>query len=209
MIRIFLPAVLLILGFQCQNESPEPLPAYDFTEKLTLTPYKKIYEVDDTIWVQFKTTEKSLFDRLSNNHISTDTTYLGLSFYLERHYPVLNQVGFFSEATVENALEVSYTPLYTYYNVLNFRTGCDDNSYFFRAAFVPKEPGVFSIRPQVDFSPCPTKLSAPRAKFTFTFDLADCNKDVWLTVPPESRRGESGFTDLIIERKEMFVFKVE
>lgn len=207
--HIFLSASLLTLGFQCHNESPAPVPAYEYAEKLTLAPYRKAYAINDTIWVEFQTEDKTLFDKLSGIRITTDTTYLGLNFYFQRHYPIGNTVELFSDATAYNALEVGFTPLYTYYNVLNFRTDCVESRYFFRVAFVPKKAGIFSIVPQAAVSPCLNKLSITSSTFTFTFDLADCNKDVWLSIPPQSRGGEHGFTDLSIDRKEMFVFKVE
>jgi hypothetical protein len=208
-ILTFLGLALLTMGFQCEKDYPALTPAHEYAEKLTLTPYKKSYLVGDTIWVQFQTADKTLFDKLRGNRISTDTTFLRVNFNFHRRYPIGNTVELFSETKVENALEVSFTPLYTYYNVLNFKTGCGNSRYFFRAGFVPKKTGVYSIEPHGDVSPCPTKLNVPYTTFRFTFDVADCNKDVWLSIPPQSRSGELGYTDASIDKKEIFVFKVE
>lgn len=197
------------MSFQCDKDYPALAPTFEYTEKLTLMPYKKIYAVGDTIWVQFQSADKTLFDKLSGNRISTDTTFLRVNFNFHRRYPIENTVELFSDTKVDNALDVSFTPLYTYYNVLNFKTDCSNSRYFFRIGFVPKKTGVYSIEPHGDISPCPSKLSFPYSTFTFTFDLADCNKDVWLSIPSQSRGGELGYTDISIDKKEIFVFKVE
>ena len=208
-IFVFLGVALLTMSFQCNKDHPAPRPTYEYAEKLTLTPYGKSYAVNDTIWVQFQTADKTLFDKLSSNRISTDTTFLRVQFNFHRRYPIGNTVELFSDVRVENALDVSYASLYTYYNVLDFKTDCGNNRYFFRIGFVPKKIGVYSIEPNGNVSPCPNKVSFPYTAFKFTFDLADCNKDVWLSIPPQSRSGELGHTDVSIDKKEMFVFKVE
>ncbi|HXI01284.1 MAG TPA: hypothetical protein VNI52_13535 [Sphingobacteriaceae bacterium] len=196
------------MSFQCNKDYTLPNPAYEYTEKLSLTPYRKTYAVNDTIWVQFQTINKTLFDKLSGNRISTDTTFLRVKFNFHRRYP--NNAGeLFSDIKVDNGLDVSFRPLDSRYNVLNFKTDCRNDPYFFRVGFVPKKTGVYSIEPHGDVSPCPNKLTSPYSTFKFTFDLADCNKDVWLSIPPQSRGGELGSTDLRIDKKEMFVFKVE
>ena len=197
------------MGFQCRKDYPAPIPSYEYTEKLTLTPYKKTYAVGDTIWIQFQTADKTLFDKLSGNRISTDSTFLRVNFDFHRRYPSGTTVELFSDTKVDNALNVSFTPLYTYYNVLTFKTDCGNGRYFFRVGFVPKKIGVYSIEPHGAVSPCPNKLNFPYSTFKFSFDLADCNKDVWLSIPPQSRSGEIGHTDVSIDKKEMFVFKVE
>jgi hypothetical protein len=197
------------MGFQCYKDYPVPMPTYEYAEKLTLIPYKKTYAVGDTILVQFQTTNKALFDKLSGNRIATDTTLLSVIFNFHKRYPVENIVELFGDTKVENVSDVSFTPLYTYYNVLTFKTDCGSSPYFFRFYFVPKKTGFYSIEPHGDVSPCPNKLTFPFSTFKFTFDLADCNKDVWLAIPPQSRGGELGYTDVSIDKKEMFVFYVK
>ena len=198
------------MGFQCNKDVyPASTPVYEYTEKLTLTPYKKVYAINDTIWVQFKTNDKTLFDKLTSSRVATDTTFLQVGFNFHKRYPIGNTVELFSNVKVDNALDMRFAPLYTYYNVLNFKTDCSSNRYFFNVGFVPKKTGVYSIEPHGSVSPCPNKINFPYSTFRFTFDLADCNKDVWLSIPSASRGGELGHTDVSIDKKEIFVFKVE
>lgn len=208
-IFIFSCVALTTMGFRCEKDLPVPSPSYEFEEMLTLIPYKKTYAVGDTIWVQFQTADKTLFDKLSGNRIAADTTFLGVNFNLHKRYPNGNAGELFSDTKVDNALDVSFTPLYTYYNVLDFKTDCGNIPYYFRVGFVPKKKGVYSVEPHADVSPCPDKMGFAYSTFKFTFDLADCNKDVWLSIPAASRGGELGHTDVMIDKKEIFVFRVE
>lgn len=199
----------IIMGTQCRKDYVTPKPTYKFVEKLTLTPYKKVYSINDTIWVQFQTTDKSLYDQLSNRRISTDTTFLGGGFYYHRRYPIGNVQEFFCDVDIDNSLNPKFTTLYTSYNVLDFATNCNSNNYFFKVGFIPKMTGVYSIEPHLQAVPCANKVNRNYTTTNFIFDLADCNKDVWLSIPPASRGGELGSTDVSIDKKEMFVFKVE
>jgi hypothetical protein len=70
------------MGTQCGKDFITPSPTYEFSEKLSLTPYKKVYSINDTIWVQFQTNDKSLYDKISNSRISTDTTFLKGGFII-------------------------------------------------------------------------------------------------------------------------------
>jgi hypothetical protein len=199
----------IIMGTQCGKDHVTPDPTYKFLEKLTLSPYKKIYSINDTIWVQFQTADKSLYDQLSNTRISTDTTFLRGGFYYYRRYPVKNVQEFFCDVDIDNSLNPEFTTLYTWYNVLNFATDCNSSRFFFKIGFIPKMIGVYSIEPNLTAVDCANKVNRNYTTTNFIFDLADCNKDVWLSIPPGSRGGEDGFTDVRIDKKEIFVFRVE
>lgn len=201
--------VILTMSFQCGKDDIKPMPSYEFFEKLTLTPYKKIYSIGDTIIVQFQTNDKKLFDFLSNSKISTDTSQLLVGFYYHKRYMIGTHPEFFCETEVDNPINVSFTTLYPWYNVLTYETNCSDQNYFLRASFIPKKTGIYSLEPFISHKYCQNKIEKPNTTSKFVFDLADCNKDVWLSIPPESRGGELGFTDVQIDNKDIFVFKVE
>jgi len=109
------------MGFQCEKLYTVPVPTYEFTEKLSLTPYKKIYAINDTIWVQFQTTNKTLFDKLSGNRVATDTSFLQVGFSLNRLFPLGNTVELFSDVKVENGLNILFKPLSQSNNDLTFK----------------------------------------------------------------------------------------
>ena len=195
-------------GLQCYKDFPIAAPKYEFSEKLSLTPYKKTYSLNDTIWVQFQTSNKSLFDKLSNSRILTDTTNLNVRFNYHFRYPRGTTFQYYSEPIVDNPMNLTFTSPYTYYNMLSFRTSCTSSNYLIKVAFVLKAKGIFSIEPHILPESCPNKLEHYYSTSNFIFDLTDCNKDVWLSIPPNSRSGELGFTDVRIDNKEIFVFEV-
>jgi len=92
---------------------------------------------------------------------------------------------------------------------LKFHTGCNNQPYFFKAGFVVKKTGVFTLEPGALVSPCPDKKADVPSSFIFTFDLADCNKDVWLSVRAQSLSGLDSYVDPDIDTKRIFVFKVQ
>jgi hypothetical protein len=205
----FFSFFLLAMGFQCNKDLVAPEPVHEYAEKLSLSPYKKIYSINDTIWLQFQTTNKALFDKRTGTQIRTDTTYLQAIFHLFRRYPAGAAVEFFSEVKTDSVQDLSFTPLYTYYNTLSFKTSCSSSRYFFRAGFILKKTGIYSLEPNGSLAACAGKYNLPYTTFRFTFDLPDCNKDIWLSIPVQSRGGETGFTDRRIDEKEIFLFKVE
>lgn len=195
------------MGTQCRRDFPTaPDPTYTFLEKIKLTPYKKIYTIHDTIWVQFKTSQKSLYDELSSRYISTDTTFLQVTFNYHKRYRVYNTPEFFCDVVVDNIPNPDFATLYTWYNVLNFQTDCNSNNYYFKVGFIPNKTGIFSIDPNIKVVYCANKIERNFITTRFIFDLDDCNKDIWLSIPPASRGGQNASS---IEKKETFFFKVE
>lgn len=199
---------ILIMGFQCERDMFVVKPLYEFSEKLSLSPYKKTYVVGDTIWIQFQTADKSLFDKLTGSKISTDTTFLHTSFSIRLLYSTSVLATKMFDTKVEPAIDVQHESGQQFHNV-HFKTDCSINRYSFRVGFVLKQKGIFSIQPYCILSACPSKQNVYYSTFKFLFDLSDCNKDIWLSIPPVSRGGELGSTDVKIDRKELFVFKVD
>lgn len=208
-VLLFSTSLMVSTGFQCYRDFKPSPPEYEFAEKLSLSPYKKTYALNDTIWVQFQTNNKGLFDKLSNSQILTDTTYLQSRFHYHVRYPRGITPEFFCEVIVDNPIDLTFTPQYSYYNILMFKTSCNSSNYLIKVAFILKKKGIFSIEPHISPEICPNKTKWYHSTSNFVFDLIDCNKDVWLSIPAASRGGELGFTDIRIDKKEIFVFKVE
>jgi hypothetical protein len=203
---------LITMGLQCGKEypaTPQVIPVYKYAEKITLTPFRKVYAINDTIWVQFQTADKTLYDELSGRRISTDTTFLKVSFDLIRQYPAEFNLEEYAGVTVENGLEVSFKPVIAPRDELTFHTDCGNGPYFFKAGFVLKKTGVYSLQPLAMVTPCPDKKTDLPSNFTFTFDLPDCNTDVWQTIEDKSVNGRDSYIGVGIERKQIFAFKVE
>ena len=208
-LSILIGFALMNIGLQCDKDDMGYKEEYSFLEKISLTPYKKTYFISDTIWLQFQTSDKSLFDRFTGSRISTDTTFLQTTINYNRRFPSDTINDFFGSVKVNGGMDMTFTSSNLNFNLLRFKTECTNNPYFFRVGFVPNKTGIYIISAGAFVNNCPNKLKFQYSALQFTFDLADCNKDVWLSIPPNSRGGETGVTDLRIDRKELFVFKVE
>lgn len=201
---------LLSMDMQCYRDYSITPYTYQFAEKVMLYPYKKQYSINDTIWVEYRTADKSMYDKLSRSRINTDTTTLSQYIYYHKRYPSSSLGDIFcSTVVVGGANPVFGTPIW--YNTLKLESECSSRFYFLKAGFVPKTTGIYSLELPANSSlvRCPNKISSIYCSNQFTFDLADCNKDVYLSIPPNSRSGERGFVDVRIDNKEYFVFKVE
>lgn len=200
---------LLLMGFQCDIEKIRPKPVFEFSEKISLRPYKKTYKVGDTIWIEFQTADKSLFDKISQNKILKDTTFLRAGFSFRQLYPSATSSAPILETKIDNTLNIEYESASQGFYGLSFKTDCANSRYFIKFGILPKQSGIFSIQPTGAINPCENKQIHHLSSFTFLFDLADCNKDVWLSIPNSSRGGQLGITDVSIDNKELFVYKVQ
>lgn len=196
----------ILMGTQCRRDFITPDPVYKYSEKLSLTPYKKIYSINDTIWVQFHSTDKSLYDELSDQRVPADTAYLHVMMHYTKHYRIGTTSEFFCNVIVDNNPNPDFTISATNNNDLNFTTACHSDNFFFRVGFIPIETGIYSINYRIQTFDCPNKIVRNHTTTHFTFDLDDCNKDVWLSIPRASRGGENGSS---IDKKETFYFKVQ
>ncbi|MDN3657229.1 hypothetical protein QWZ08_16385 [Ferruginibacter paludis] len=209
-ILLLITIVLTTMSFECRKEGPPPPPpVYEFEEKISLTPYKKTYAVNDTIRVQFETTDKSLFDKLSGKKVATDTTYLQADFSCYKIYRPDYDTVTFCDVKIDDPVAPTLVTLYPYHGLLSYQTACNSNNYNLKMEFIPKKPGIYSLQPHIKLMYCPNKTIGQPITSRFIFNLNDCNKDVWLTIPPASRGGELGSTDVAIDNKENFVFRVE
>lgn len=205
----FLLASQILSCQKCEKEYTAIPPKYDFVEKLTLTPYKKIYSINDTIWIQFQAVNKTLYDKLSNSLISMDTSSVSVRFLYHKRYIIGNQPEYFCEINADNRLNPAFNTLYTFYNELNIKTSCNDQ-FSFKVGFIPKKTGIYSLEPRLIVDYCPTKIVRDFLTSKFVFDLADCNKDIWFSIPEQSRRStDPDYEPSLIDKKEIFVFKVE
>lgn len=204
----------VFLKFQCRKDfAPQPILVYQFSEKFKVSPYKKLYNIGDTIWLDILSNDKTLFDYLSNQNVRNDTTYISSSFLYQERYTL---AAYSSDTLVKcitsggNSIKLTTSPYY--YNTLEFNTNCNSISNSMKIGFVPIKAGIFSINLSNGIvNKCPTKaVQFPYSIFKLTYDLVDCNKDVYLSIPPVSR-GESvkGYTENLIDNKLIYILKVE
>ncbi len=201
----------MTMGMQCGKESQTIIPilVHQYEAKLTLTPFKKVYAINDTIWIQFKTADKTLFDKLSGYNISTDTTFLKVFFTLIKQFPFDRNIDTYASAVVENGLDINFVPVIPTRNDLTFNTYCNNDPYFFKVGIVLLKTGVYSLQPGAQVSSCPDKKTNFPSSFSYTYDLPDCNYDVWKSIAAQSANGKDSYINSGIEGKQIFAIRVE
>lgn len=213
---ILLFALTIIFGFQCHKYDIEPMPIQQsFREKISLFPAQKIYNVNDTIWLKFTTTDKTLFDTISKQRLSTDLVRFNFGSILIPKYNTPNNISnsFCKFITANNV-----TPYYDttqLYSRVSYDVGCDAQpSYNIQLGIVLKYPGIYLLNPSGiarGLQPCANQTNPyPSSELYFTYDLPDCNKDVFLSIPPAHREEyPAGAIQRNIDAKFSFALKVQ
>lgn len=201
------------MGTQCDKEDIEY--KYNFIEKIDLFPAKKSYKVDDTIWLQYTNTSRWLHDNLTNQNIIADTVSVQFQVSFNTRYNApFNPPGGFCDYVTINGVNVGRY-LGDRGTGFLFTFGCaGNNSYDFKIGVVPKQKGIYSLdmygTPR-SVSACSNRISGfPLSTLEYRFNVADGNKDVFLTIPSYAR-GESpkGHTESKIDSKQVYIAKVE
>ena len=203
---------LLCMSTECRKE--EIKYKYNFSEKLDLFPAQKTYKVGDTIWIQYTNPDKKLFDSPTRQYINLDSIYvpLQISFNCRYNTPV-NPAGGFCDYVSVNGVNVGRY-LGDYGTGFLSQFGCHNNNYDFKVGIVPRQKGIYSLDlfgVLRTIGPCPGRiLNIPLATIEYRFNLADCNKDIYQSIPPYSR-GESqkGYTESKIDDKQVYLVNVE
>ena len=206
--------VMLFMGFHCHKEDIPP-PQYDFVETVSLFPAQKNYHVGDTVWIEYVNTDNKLFDRKTSQKVLADS--LSFEFLVSlnaRFNTVINPQGGFCYYLTppgfksEGTSGVFGTGLY-------LTTGCGaDNSYSFKLGIVFKEKGIFTFDLGSNrlVSPCLNRKQKFQVSVIgFKFNIADGNKDIYLSIPLVSRGGKSasGVVERDIDEKKTFALIVD
>jgi hypothetical protein len=212
---ILLFTLTIILGFQCHKNDLEPAPIQQsFKEKVNLFPAQKTYNVNDTIWLKFTTTNKTLFDAISNQRLSTDSVRFNFGATLLPKYNTPNNVSSFCKFITTNNVTPYYDTTLLYSRV-SFDVGCDGQPFYnIQLGIVLKYPGIYLLNPTgiaKNLNPCANQTNPyPSSELYFTYDLADCNKDVFLSIPPALREEyPAGAIQRNIDEKYSFALRVQ
>jgi len=204
---------MLCVGTQCNKE--DIVYQYSFIEKIDLFPSQKSYHLGDTIWLQYVNPNKRLFDHLTRQYILADTVAITLQVAFNSRYNApFNPADGYCDYVSSYGTNVGRY-LDTNGSGLLLEFGCSsNNSYDFKIGLVLKEKGIYSLDlAQISRSvaACTNRISAfPLSTIMYRFNVADGNKDIFLSIPPDSR-GESvkGFTENKIDNKETYIVQVE
>ena len=204
---------LLCMGTQCDKDYIEY--KYNFIEKINLFPAQQSYKVGDTIWVSYTNPTKRLFDNRTSQLIAADTVSIDFQISFNSRYNApLNLAGGFCDYITANGVNAGrYLGAYGTGMLLTF--GCNStNNYDFTVGVVPKQKGIYSLDllgvPR-NVGACPNRNSGfPPSTIEYRFNVADGNKDIYLTIPPYSRNESTkGYTESKIDNKQVYIVRVE
>jgi hypothetical protein len=199
---------LITMGVRCQKDKINYV--YHFTEKIDIFPQQKSYHVGDTIWLQHSNPSNQLYDSRTNSYFSADTLAIGFTGVLNFVYSNPYQPVDSTCEVIYKGQQVGHTFFYQYF-------GCNGNSFNFKVGFVLIKTGIyeFNFTDTREVSSCSGPYSVgsglfPPSIISYKLNFVDGNKDVWLSIPQNSR-GESPkhFTEDAIDRKEIYIIKVE
>ena len=206
---LVLSLALSTTGFRCYKDDVGP--GYQFAAMFSLAPYKKVYSINDTIRLQFRTTDKTFIDQVSNTPIGTDSTHMLLQFQY-----VNLAVGPANQDTLCYSMLSGFLngglKVFSNYTVVELDTDCANTPFYsVEVSFIPKKRGVYGLRlpyPAVFFTCRGRATTFPAANLLFTYNLPDCNKDVFLSIPQGQRR-DGPYTEELIDKKQIFAFEVQ
>ncbi len=199
------------MGVQC-NKTGNFSYTYNFIEKVNLFPVQKTYKTGDTIWILYTNPNKKLFDENTGQLVAVDSVALSFNVayqtrFVKTYHPPEGYCDFISASGINTD-----RTLYDYSSNFNRLAVCDaDNSLDFKIAIVPKQIGIFSLDLATmggGVAACSNRSTAfPYSSLIYKFNLTDCNKDVYLSIPVNSR-GESpaGATESLIDRVKRFLY---
>lgn len=201
------------MGLQCEKEYIAPS-KQNFLERVSLTPAQKVYNVNDTIWLRYITSNKTFLDTISGQRLPSNTIKFGFGAVLLPKYGTpLNPTDGFCSFILPNNVTAQYVTSQsgtsTYFGI-----NCDNaTAYNIQLGVVLKYPGLYvlNLPDGITLEPCANQTNPyTSARVQFIYNLPDCNKEIYLSIP-ESARQEFpiGFTEGQIDLKVAFALKVQ
>ena len=201
------------MATQCSKEDV-PAARQQFSDKVNISPYKKHYNVNDTLWINYTTSSKTFFDSVSNRRLPTNTIKFRFGAVLLPKYgtPSNPSDGFCSFILPSN-ITLNYYTSQSGTSVF-FEVGCDNSiQYNIKIGVILKYQGIYvlNLLDAITLEPCINETNPyPRARVQFFYNLAYCNSDVYLSIPSTSRQEfPVGFTEGQIRNKVAFALQVQ
>ena len=162
------------MGFQCGKDTVEP-PKHRFVEKVGLTPAKKSYNVNDTIWLKYLNIDKTFLDTISGQRLSANTIkfLFGATLLPKYNTPINPTDGFCSFILPSNAIQRYITNQSG--TGTSFIIDCDNSSLFnIQLGVVLKYPGtyVLNLPDGIELQACASQTNPyPTERLQFFYNL--------------------------------------
>ncbi len=206
--------VPFLMGTYCSKHYNTEEAKQVFTEKINIYPAQKTYSINDTIWLDFQTADKTLYDSISRQRLFTSRVKFNFQIILIAKYdfPTLS-----SGVYCEFIHPVNLTPIQqtsTFGTSTSFEIGCDNAPrYDTKVGLVLKQKGIYVIDIETLklIQPCIGEVNPyPGSYLIFTYNIADTNKDIYLSIPDSDRTDNPpGFTEKQLDKKLAYAIRVE
>jgi hypothetical protein len=203
----------ILMGLQCDKEYVAP-PKQNFLEKVSLIPAQKVYNVNDTIWLRYITSNKTFLDQISRQRLPTNTIQFGFgAILLPKYSTPLNPTDGFCSFILPNNVTAKYVTSQsgtsTYFSI-----DCDNAAaYNIQLGVVLKYTGIYvlNLPDGITLEACSNETNPyTTARVQFIYNSSDCNKDIYLSIPDSARQEfPVGFTAAQIDYKVAYAFKVQ
>jgi len=207
--------ITMVMGTQCHKDVEDFVSdKQSFKENVSIFPAQKIYNVNDTIWLRFTTTDKTLYDTVSKQRLPASSIkfHFGATLLPKFETPV-NPTDGFCDFVLPSGVVESYVTNQSG-TAASFEAGCDNvPGYNIEFGVVLKYQGVYvlNLPDGMRTETCNNQTSqyAP-SLLRFVYNVADCNKDIYLSIPASSRKEfPEGFTEAQIDYKVAYALKVQ
>ena len=187
----------ICMGVRCQKDVAF---TYNFNDKVDIYPAKKNYSIGDTIMLQYSNPLKQFFDTKKSQNIRADSSKINFSYI---YFPIYNALPD-SSGTYNRYINADSSAFLD-------QTACSNDStgLHFKIYIIPERTGIYAISviQQSYVQTCSYYMGTGYlASLNFTFNVADCNKDIYLSLPKDSIKS---YLQDDIDKKVLYVLKVQ
>ena len=204
---------ILNIKFQCDKdyEGIAPETKYEFKESVTITPYKLVYKVGDTIWLVVNIPDKKLFDEKTNTRIFFDSASFTTIAQIDLLYnnPFIGTGPFASFVFPAGISAYNNSGIAQTYANINY--GCSPSTaYNLLIGIVLIQKGVFGIS---IFNTAIQKCfigNFQNSKLIYVFDVNDTHKEFYKQLPFSAiGKKQDDFVLERLDKKTMVVVNVQ
>lgn len=211
-LAILLFTLPFLQGLQCDKyEGYEDVPPeHNFSESVSILPYRLTYTVGDTIWLRINIPNKKLFDENRGERILFESASFNSLAQVQLLYanPYVGD-GPFVRFIYPQGISAS-TNNYSYNTQAVIKFGCaPSNDYQLALGMVLLKEGVFGIYFNTgSIEQCATNINR-NSRLKFKFDVADTRKSFYQSLPFEAiGKKPDEYVLTALDKKEMVLVQV-
>lgn len=188
-LAILLFTLPFLQGLQCDKyDGYEDIPfEHNFSESVSILPYRLTYTVGDTIWLRINIPDKKLFDENKGTRVLFESALFNSLAQVQLLYanPYIGD-GPFARFVFPQGISAT-TSNYNYNTQAYIKFGCaPSNDYQLSLGMVLLKEGIFGISfSAMGIEQCGTN-NTKNSRLNLKFDVADTHKSIYQSLPFEA-----------------------